>query len=110
MNSQTRRQTAEFLGITDCNGYSGSTPVSRFEIPLPGVRHELAAAAPLNRKPRQAAVAVWVILIVVIAATGAFWATNQLCALLAQRIQQVQRQSYSQRTPYSDLWKPGRHR
>lgn len=107
MNSHTRREISEILSISGCSEYSNRTPTLKLEIALP--EHESTKSAPSSRKPKQTAAAVWVILLLVIALTATFWATYQLCGLLAQRMQQIQRQRYQPQVAYSDVWTKGRH-
>jgi len=109
MNSHPKREIADLLRATGCNEYSSRTPVLKLGIAPPGVSYKFAASSPSTRKPRQAAGAVWVVLLLAIAIAGTFWATNQLCGLLAQKMQQMQRQRYRPQTEYSDLWNKGRH-
>src|SRR5690349_15147521 len=109
MNSHARRETAELLSLTGCNEYSSRTPMLKLGMALPVAKREFTPRAPSSRKPKQDAVAGWVILMLVIAVTGTFWATNQLCGLLAQRMQQMQRDRYRQQVAYPELWKQGRY-
>jgi len=69
---------------------------------------KLTAGAPSSRMPTQAVNAVWVVLLA-IAVTSTFWATNHMCGLLVQRTLQMQRQLYRPQVDYSKLWKQGRH-
>ena len=109
MNSQMRREIADLRSITSSSEYSGSTPILRFRTALPGVRREFAASAASSPKRKHAAAAAWAILILAIVVSGTFWATNQLCGLMAQRVPQMQRQRYRPQMEYSDLWNKGRH-
>jgi len=109
MNGHTRREITELFTISGCNEYSSRTPVLKLGIAPPGVSYKFAVSSPSTRKPRQAAVTLWVVLLLAIAIAGTFWATNQLCGLLAQKMQQMQRQRYRPQTEYSDLWNKGRH-
>ncbi len=92
MDSHTNREIAELLSITGCNGDSSRTV--KLRIALPDVKQESTSSAPSSRKPKQHGVAAWVILLLLGAVTGALWATNQLCGLMAQRVQQIQQQRY----------------
>ena len=108
MNHHTWREIAERLSH-GCREYSNPPSMLNLRIALPGARDEFRSSAPSSRKPKQNAVAVWVILILVVAVTGTFWAANQLCGVLAQRMQEMQRQRYQRQVSYSDFWNKGRH-
>lgn len=97
MNTYTRREITELLSIAGCND-SGRR-----------MRREFADGALSIRRPKQTGVAVWVVLLLVIAGTGTFWGANQLCGLLAQNTRQMQRHYYRPQMAYSDLWNKGRH-
>jgi len=109
MKNDTTRETAELLSLTGCDEFSSRTPVLRLGIALPKLKQGFAANAPPSRKRKEGAVAVWLILILVITVTGTYWATDQLCGVLAQRMQEMQRQRYRQQVAYPELWKQGRH-
>jgi len=110
MNSYMNREVAELLSLTGSNEYSSRTTILKLRTALPGMRREFAASAAPSRKRKQAAAAAWAILILAIVVSGTFWATNQLCGLMAQRAQQMQRQRYRPQMTYSDLWNKSRHR
>jgi len=109
MTSHIRREIAELLSIGGCKEYSSRTPSLRLRIASPGLGHEFTTCAPSSREPKQAATAVWAILMVVIVVTGTFWAANQLCGLMAQRVQQIHQQRYRPQIAYPEFWKQGRN-
>lgn len=106
MNSHTSREIGDLLSIGSNESFS-HVARSKWRIVLPAGKHEprVSAHSPRNRKENAAA--VWVILILVLAIAGSFWATTQLCGLLAERMQEMQRQRISPQAAYSELWKQG---
>ena len=109
MNNYMNREVAELLSLTGSNEYSSRTTTLKLRTALPGMRRECAASAASSPKRKHAAAAAWAILILAVVVSGTFWGANQLCGLLANRMQQMQRQRYRPQMTYSDLWNKGRH-